>query len=88
MGAEGFWNSRESAKKIIERANQIKNKLEPFAALETRFEDFLVLGEILRFRGERRVVVGQFEGGGAVLAGGAPVGARVTSPKKVQNRFP
>jgi len=46
MGAEGFWNSQESAKKIIERANQIKNKLEPFAALETRFEDFLVLGEI------------------------------------------
>ena len=46
MGAEGFWNSQESAKKVIERSNQIKNKLEPLAAIETRFEDFVVLGEI------------------------------------------
>jgi peptide chain release factor 2 len=46
MTAEQFWESQETAKKVIARVNSIKNKIEPLAALEQRLEDFHVLGEI------------------------------------------
>ena len=45
--AEGsFWDDQDAAKKTIARVNDIKNKLEPLAALESRLADFHVLGEI------------------------------------------
>ena len=41
-----FWDSQETAKKTIGQVNDIKNKIQPLEQLESRLEDFYVLGEI------------------------------------------
>ncbi|OAI58033.1 peptide chain release factor 2 [Verrucomicrobiaceae bacterium SCGC AG-212-N21] len=43
---EGFWNSQESARKVINRINAIKGNIEPLVELEKQLADFFVLGEI------------------------------------------
>jgi peptide chain release factor 2 len=49
---EGFWDSQEKARKVIGRINAIKGNIEPLTALESRLEDFYVLGEIAAHEGD------------------------------------
>lgn len=46
LAAPDFWDNQDIARKVIGRSNTIKGQLEPLAALESRLEDFHVLGEI------------------------------------------
>ena len=46
MAAEGFWNSREQAQKLIEEANTLRNKIEPLLKAEKHLEDFRVMVEL------------------------------------------
>jgi peptide chain release factor 2 len=41
-----FWDDQNTARKVIDRINAIKNQLEPLAKLEEDVENFMVLGEI------------------------------------------
>jgi peptide chain release factor 2 len=52
MTAPGFWDSQNSAKKVIDRANIIKKQIEPLGGLESRVEDFPVLIELAREQGD------------------------------------
>ena len=46
MTAPEFWDRQEAARKVIARVNTIKGQLTPLAELESRLEDFVVLGEL------------------------------------------
>jgi peptide chain release factor 2 len=46
MAAEGFWNSREQAQKLIEESNSLRNKIEPLLKAEKELEDFRVMVEL------------------------------------------
>ncbi len=50
--AEGFWDSQDKARKVINRINAIKGNLEPLSELDTRLADFFVLGEIAEHEGD------------------------------------
>jgi peptide chain release factor 2 len=52
MTAPGFWDSQNSAKKVIDRANIIKKQIEPLGGLESRVEDFPVLIELAKEQGD------------------------------------
>ncbi len=47
MAASDFWNSKERAQEIIEKANSIKARLIPFTELESAFADAEILNELL-----------------------------------------
>jgi peptide chain release factor 2 len=46
LTAPDFWDSPDKARKVIDRINAIKGKIVPLEGLESRLEDFHVLGEI------------------------------------------
>jgi len=46
MAAEKFWNNREQAQKLIDEANSLRNKTEPFLKAEKQLEDFHVMVEL------------------------------------------
>jgi len=46
MAAEGFWNNREQAQKLIEEANSLRNKTDPLLKAEKQLEDFHVMVEL------------------------------------------
>ena len=46
LTAPDFWDSQDKARKVIDRINAIKGKIIPLEALDSRLEDFHVLGEI------------------------------------------
>ncbi len=46
LTAPDFWDKPDNARKVIDRINGFKNKIQPLEALESRLEDFFVLGEI------------------------------------------
>jgi peptide chain release factor 2 len=46
MGAPGFWDERASAMKVIDEANAIKRKLEPFRKIAQRVDDAPILEEM------------------------------------------
>ncbi len=46
MAAEGFWNSREQAQKLIEESNSLRNKIDPLLKGEKELEDFRVMVEL------------------------------------------
>ncbi|HLH54741.1 MAG TPA: peptide chain release factor 2 [Verrucomicrobiae bacterium] len=46
MAAEGFWNNREQAQKLIEENNSLRNKIEPLLTAEKQLEDFRVMVEL------------------------------------------
>lgn len=52
MTAPGFWDSQNSAKKVIDRSNVIKKQIEPLGGLESRVEDFPVLIELAKEQGD------------------------------------
>jgi len=52
MGAPGFWDNANAARKIIDRANVIKKKIGPLADLETRANDFDGLIELAKDAGD------------------------------------
>lgn len=43
---DGFWNDLENSQKVQQRISQLKNKVAAYTALETEFEDALVLIEL------------------------------------------
>jgi peptide chain release factor 2 len=46
MAAEGFWNNRDQAQKLIEESNSLRNKIEPLLKAEKESEDFRVMVEL------------------------------------------
>jgi peptide chain release factor 2 len=46
LTAPDFWDKPDNARKVIDRINGFKGKIQPLEALESRLEDFFVLGEI------------------------------------------
>jgi peptide chain release factor 2 len=46
MAAEGFWNNREQAQKLIDESNSLRNKIEPLLKAEKHVEDFQVMVEL------------------------------------------
>jgi peptide chain release factor 2 len=52
MGAPGFWDNANEARKIIDRANVIKKKIGPLADLESRANDFDGLIELAKEDGD------------------------------------
>jgi peptide chain release factor 2 len=46
MAADGFWNNREQAQKLIEEANTLRAKTEPLLKAEKQLEDFHVMVEL------------------------------------------
>jgi peptide chain release factor 2 len=46
MAAEGFWDNREQAQKLIEESNSLRNKIEPLLKAEKELEDFRVMVEL------------------------------------------
>lgn len=52
LTAEGFWDDQAKAKKTIDRVNFLKSRILPLEELESRLEDFFVLGEIAQHEGE------------------------------------
>src|SRR5437899_156326 len=46
MSANSFWNNREQAQKLIEEANPLRGKIEPFLEAEKHLEDFRVMLEL------------------------------------------
>jgi len=52
MTAPGFWDSQNSAKKVIDRANIIKRQITPLGELEGRVEEFPVLIELAKEQGD------------------------------------
>lgn len=51
MTAPDFWDRQETSKKVIDRTNFIKSRLEPLVELEKRLDDFQVLGELAEAEG-------------------------------------
>ena len=47
MAEPSFWNHKEAAQKIITENNQLKGKLEPYAALQRRLADLKALEELV-----------------------------------------
>jgi len=52
MGAPGFWDDANAARKIIDRANVIKKKVGPLASLESRVNEFDGLIELGKEAGD------------------------------------
>jgi peptide chain release factor 2 len=52
MTAPGFWDSQNSARKVIDRANIIKKQIGPLEGLESRIDDFPVLIDLAREQGD------------------------------------
>jgi peptide chain release factor 2 len=46
MAGEGFWNNREQAQKLIEEANNLRDKIEPLRKAEKELDDFKVMVEL------------------------------------------
>jgi len=46
MSDPDFWNNRESAQRDVEQVSQLKNKIQPFMALESRAADLEILQEL------------------------------------------
>jgi peptide chain release factor 2 len=46
MAADSFWNNREQAQKVIEEANNLRNRIEPLLKAEKELEDFRVMVEL------------------------------------------
>ncbi len=46
MAAEGFWNNREQAQKLIEESNGLRERVEPLLQAEKQLEDFHVMAEL------------------------------------------
>ena len=52
MTASGFWDDQNAAKKVIDRTNVIKKKLNPLGELDQRVDDFPVLIELAKEQGD------------------------------------
>ncbi len=46
MAADGFWNNREQAQKLIEEASSLRGKIEPLLEAEKHLDDFKVMAEL------------------------------------------
>lgn len=46
MAADGFWNNRERAQKLIEEASSLRGKIEPLLEAEKHLDDFTVMAEL------------------------------------------
>jgi peptide chain release factor 2 len=46
MAADGFWNNREQAQKLIEEASSLRGKIEPLIEAEKHLDDFKVMVEL------------------------------------------
>ncbi|MCU0784181.1 MAG: peptide chain release factor 2 [Verrucomicrobia bacterium] len=46
MAADGFWNNREQAQKLIEEASSLRGKIEPLLEAEKHLDDFKVMVEL------------------------------------------
>ena len=46
--ADGFWNDLDNSQKVLQRAKQLRNKVESYARLRARHEDLLTLVEMAR----------------------------------------
>ena len=46
MAAEGFWDNREQAQKLIEESNSLRERIEPLLKAEKELEDFRVMVEL------------------------------------------
>jgi len=46
MSDPDFWNNRESAQRDVEQVSQLKNKIQPFMALESRAADLEILQKL------------------------------------------
>ena len=46
MATDTFWNSRESAQKVIDESNTLRNKIEPLIQHEGQLDDFRVMVEL------------------------------------------
>ncbi len=46
MAAEGFWNNRETAQKLIDEATSLRKKTEPLIAAEKQLDDFRAMLEL------------------------------------------
>jgi peptide chain release factor 2 len=46
MASDTFWNNRDSAQKVIDEANALRNKIEPLVNSEKQLDDFRVMVEL------------------------------------------
>ncbi len=46
MSAPDFWNSRETAQRDVEQVSELRGKIQPYHALESRVEDLSILKEL------------------------------------------
>ena len=46
MAADGFWNNRDQAQKLIDEANTLRARTEPLLKAEKELEDFRVMVEL------------------------------------------
>jgi peptide chain release factor 2 len=46
MGGDSFWNNRETAQKLIDESNSLRNKVEPLLKAEKQLDDFQVMVEL------------------------------------------
>ena len=51
MSQPGFWEHREEAQAVIQKAASYKNVLEPFQKVQAKYEDFAVLAELAIMEG-------------------------------------
>ena len=61
MAADNFWNNRETAQKLIDESNSLRNKIEPLLKTEKQFDDFHVMIELGETEPEAAQLQIQFE---------------------------
>jgi len=61
MSAAGFWNNPDAANELIRRLKQLKSAVEPFQALEGRFEDAEVTYQLIVEEGGEADLEAQLE---------------------------
>lgn len=59
MSRPDFWDNKDAAQGTVTEVSRLKNILDPFRRLQSKVEDFVVLGELVEMEGEESSMLGE-----------------------------